>query len=252
MAAAAAALPAPQPKPEQSKFEQQAKPEPAPLTSGVIQTQAISAIPGSAEPMRPVKVKTVQVKAGAMKLASAGPSQPVAPPVTSAAAPARPEVAETSSAVVARAETKPEVIRPEVARAELPPQPANHGTGHGVLGVLPASSVAPAPSQALAYAQPQTVQQNGAIKPAAAVSHSGWMIQVGALESETEARARIDLARNQARGLLGKADSFTEPVVAKDNRKLFRARFAGLERDQAEAVCRTLKRADISCITVRN
>jgi len=37
-----------------------------------------------------------------------------------------------------------------------------------------------------------------------------------------------------------------------DNRKLFRARFAGLERDQAEAICETLKRADISCITVRN
>ena len=257
MAAAAAALPAPQPKPEQSKFTAQAKPEPAPLTSGVIQTQAISAIPGSAEPMKPVKVKTVQVKAGAMKLASAGPSQPVAPPITSAIAPSRLEVAETSSAVVARAEprseaVKAEVIRPEVARAELPPQPANHGTGHGVLGVLPASSVPSAPAQALAYAQPQTVQQNGAIKPVAAVAHTGWIIQVGALESESEARARLDQARNQARGLLGKADSFTEPVVAKDNRKLFRARFAGLERDQAEAVCKTLKRADISCITVRN
>jgi len=253
MAAAAAALPAPQPKSEQSKFEPQAKPEPAPLTSGVIQTQAISSIPGSAEPMKPVKVKTVQVKAGGMKLASAGSSQP-APPITSTiAAPARPEVAETSSAVVARAEPKSEVIRPEVARAELPPQPANHGTGHGVLGVLPASSVPPAPSQALAYAQPQTVQQNGAIKPAVAtMTHVGWIIQVGALESESEARARIDLARNQARGMLGKADSFTEPVMAKDNRKLFRARFAGLERDQAEAVCKTLKRADISCITVRN
>ena len=257
MAAAAAALPAPQPKPEQSKFTAQAKPEPAPLTSGVIQTQAISAIPGSAEPMKPVKVKTVQVKAGAMKLASAGPSQPVAPPITSAIAPSRLEVAETSSAVVARAEprseaVKPEVIRPEVARAELPPQPANHGTGHGVLGVLPASSVPSAPAQALAYVQPQTVQQNGAIKPAGTVTHTGWIIQVGALESESEARARLDQARNQARGLLGKADSFTEPVVAKDNRKLFRARFAGLERDQAEAVCKTLKRADISCITVRN
>lgn len=262
MAAAAAALPPAPTKPEQSKFEAQAKPEPAPLTSGVIQTQAIAAIPGSAEPMKPVKVKTVQVKAGAMKLASAGPSQPVAPPVTSAILPARPEVAETSSAVVAKAETKPEMSRPEVTRAELPPQPANHGTGNGVLGVLPASGVAAAPSQAtsqaLAYAdpapraQPQAVQQNGAVKPVAATTHSGWIIQVGALESESEARARIDLARNQARGMLGKADSFTEPVVAKDNRKLFRARFAGLERDQAEAVCKTLKRADISCITVRN
>jgi D-alanyl-D-alanine carboxypeptidase len=258
MAAAAAALPPPQAKSEPSKFEPQAKPEPAPLTSGVIQTQAISAIPGSAEPMKPVKVRTVQVKAGQMKLASAGPSQP-APPVTNAIPPAHGEVAETSSAVVAKAETKPEMTRPEVTRAELPPQPANHGTGNGVLGVLPASSVATPPSQALAYAdpapraQPQTVQQNAAIKPAAvAAAHTGWIIQVGALESESEARARIDLARNQARGLLGKADSFTEPVVAKDNRKLFRARFAGLERDQAEAICRTLKRADISCITVRN
>ena len=98
---------------------------------------------------------------------------------------------------------------------------------------------------------PPTIQQDGAIKPAAA-TRSGWIIQVGALESEGEARSRIDAARNQAKGMLNKADPFTEPVVAKDNRKLFRARFAGLERDQAEAVCRTLKRADISCITVRN
>jgi D-alanyl-D-alanine carboxypeptidase len=150
------------------------------------------------------------------------------------------------------------VAKAETTKAEMPPQPANHGTGNGVLGVLPAASVPSAPSQALAYAdpaprsQPQAVQQNGAIKPIAAVPHTGWIIQVGALESESEAKQRIDLARTQARGLLGKADPFTEPVVAKDNRKLYRARFAGLERDQAEAVCKTLKRADISCITVRN
>src|SRR5258706_14246428 len=101
-------------------------------------------------------------------------------------------------------------------------------------------------------AQPQAaaVQQNVAIKPVAA--HTGWIIQVGALESEGEAQQRIEAARSQARGLLAKADPFTEPVVAKDNRKLFRARFAGLERDQAEAVCKALRRSDISCITVRN
>jgi D-alanyl-D-alanine carboxypeptidase len=259
MAAAAAALP-----PPPAKVEPQAKPEPAQFTSGVIQTQQIAAIPGSAEPMKPVRVKTVQVKAGSMKLASASPSQP-APPITSTV-PARPEIAETSSAVVAKAT---ETNKTEMARVEMPPQPANHGTGQGVLGVLPASSVASPPqaagskasssqassSQALAYADPapRTVQENGAIKSAApAAARSGWIIQVGALESESEAKQRIDLARSKASGLLSRADPFTEPVVAKDNRKLFRARFAGLERDQAEAVCKTLKRADISCITVRN
>jgi D-alanyl-D-alanine carboxypeptidase len=261
MAAAAAALP-----PPSAKSEPQARPEPAPLTSGVIQSHAISAIPGSAEPMKPVKVKTVQVKAGPMKLASAGPPQPAAPPITNAI-PARPEVAETSSAVVANvAEARAEAARDaarEALRAAMPPQPANHGTGNGVLGVLPASSLTQphAPhAQTLAYADPapraqppQAVQQNDAVKPATpAVVRSGWIVQVGALESESEAKQRIDLARTKASALLSKADPFTEPVVSKDNRTLFRARFAGLDRDSAEAVCRTLKRADISCMTVRN
>ncbi len=226
-----------------------ARTEPAPLTNGVIQSQALAAIPGSSEPMKPVKVKTVQIKAGQFKLASAASSQPI----TSAIPAARPEVPETSSAVVARAE----VAKNEVARNEMPPQPAGHGTGTGLLGVLPASSLpSSSTSQAMAYAdpnprsQPQTVQQNSAVKPVAI--HTGWIVQVGALESEGEALQRINAARNQARGLLAKADPFTEPVVAKGDRKLYRARFAGLDRDQAEAVCRTLKRSDISCITVRN
>jgi D-alanyl-D-alanine carboxypeptidase len=244
-----------------------AKTDPAPLTNGVIQAQALAAIPGSSEPMKPVKVKTVQVKAGQVKLASAGSSQP-ATPITSAIPAARPEVPETSSAVMAKAEgnkaetSRFEVAKTEVAKPEMPPQPAGHGTGNGLLGVLPASSLPASTtsqassSQALAYAdtaprsQPQAVQQNSADKPSAV--HSGWIVQVGALESENEAQQRLDAARNQAHGLLAKADPFTEPVVAKGDKKLYRARFAGLDRDQAEAVCRTLKRSDISCITVRN
>jgi D-alanyl-D-alanine carboxypeptidase len=251
-AEAAAAVPPPQ-----------AKPEPAPFTNGVIQAKAIAAIPGSSEPMKPVKVKTVQIKAGQVKLASAGAGQP-ATPITSAV-PARPEVPETSSAIMAKAGAdkagadKAEANRVDVPRTEMPPQPANHGTGNGLLGVLPASSASSSyPAQAMAYAdpnprsqpQPQAVQQNSAIKAVAV--HTGWIIQVGALESESEARQRIEVARDQARGLLSKADSFTEPVVAKGDRKLYRARFAGLDSDQAEAVCRTLKRSEISCFTVRN
>src|SRR5262245_60619375 len=212
MAAAAAALPPAQPKPEV-----QTKPEPAPLTSGVIQSQQLAAIPGSAEPMKPVRVKTVQVKAGPVKLASAGSAQPAAPVATNAIPP-RAEVAETSTAVVAkidRAEPaksefeRPAIVRPDRAGVALPPQPAGHGTGNGVLGVLPASAAAsasaptpapaaaPATSQAMASiepvkpqppaqaAAPLAVQQNGAIKPAVPASaRTGWILQVGALGGE--------------------------------------------------------------------
>ncbi|RTM05594.1 MAG: peptidase M15 [Bradyrhizobiaceae bacterium] len=250
LAAATAAVPPAPVKPEVSKPEvrpTESKIEPAPLTNGVISSQPLSIIPGSSEPMKPVRVKTVQVKAGAVKVASAAPGQ-VAPPVTNAI-PSRSDVAETSGAVVARADL---INKPEIARNELPRQPAGFGTGNGILGVLPAATAAaPAPAAPkLASADPMPVQMSATTKPV--VTHSGWIVQVGALESENEAQQRIDAARSSARGLLSKADPFTEPVVAKDNRKLYRARFAGLERDQAEAVCRTLKRAEISCITVRN
>jgi D-alanyl-D-alanine carboxypeptidase len=246
---AAAASLISQARADSSSIKSDAKSEPAPLTSGVIQTQPIAAIPGSSEPMKPVRVKTVQIKAGQVKLASAGPAQ--APPATSTI-PARPDVAETSNAVVAKAD----VAKPDVAKADLPPQPAGHGTGNGILGVLPASSAAASsPSQAMAYAetslpQPAAPPASPPAKPETV--HTGWIVQVGALESESEARQRIEAARNQAHGLLNRADSFTEPVVAKGDRTLFRARFAGLDRDQAEAVCRALKHSDISCITVHN
>jgi D-alanyl-D-alanine carboxypeptidase len=265
--ATAAVPPAAQPKLEQKA---EAKIEPAPLTAGVIQTQPIGTVPGSSEPMKPVKVKTVHVKAGAIKLASAGPSQPA--PAIIAGAP-QPIVPETSSAVVAKAAeiarpepVKSEPTRVEAARAEMPPQPAGHGTGNGVLGVLPAATPpapqASAPQPAIvASAAPQpppaaaqpAAQAPKTMPPSAAVKvHTGWIVQVGALETEAEAQGRIEAARNSSRGMLSKADSFTEPVVAKDNRKLFRARFAGLERDQAEAVCRMLRRSDIACMAVRN
>ncbi|MGP9811157.1 serine hydrolase [Rhodopseudomonas sp. NSM] len=213
------------------------KPEPGPFNSGTIETKPLSLVPGSSEPMKPVRVKTVQVKSAPIKLASAV----AAPPVTNAIPAPRREIAETSTAAI--------------AKAELIQQPANHGTGNGILGVLPASRVSPSNARAMASVEPanapssSTVQQNGAIK---SVTHTGWIIQVGALESESQALARLETARDQARGLLGKADPFTETVVSKGDRKLYRARFAGLGREEAEAVCRKLKRSDISCFTIKN
>ncbi len=221
--------------------------EPAPFTNGVIQAQSIAAIPGSSEPMKPVRVKTVQIKAGQMKWPRpVGPAGHADHQIDIAGSRRCPG---NISAIMAKAESN----KVDVARTEMPPQPANHGTGNGLLGVLPASSVpSSAASQTMAYADPSPhsqPQQNGA-KPVAV--HAGWIIQVGALESESEARQHIEVARDQAHGLLSKADSFTEPVVAKGDRKLYRARFAGLDNDQAEAVCRTLRRSDISCFTIWN
>lgn len=294
----------------QDKQAKQDKPAPAPLTSGVISSQAFAAIPGSDEPMTPVRVKTVQVRMGQTKVASAAPGA-LAPVSTSAIpAPRRADVAETSKTVVAKAETKAETrAEPKAAAqaerrgepwpvvynqprgdfpAPLPAQPnTSNGIGQGIIGAVPAASEPHA--QTMAYADPsprgappstlgaqaialqapatpqpapqrvqqaalqpqqptQTMQRNGAIK---AVARSGWIIQVGALETESEARQRLDAARDSASKLLSDADPFTE-TVSKGKKTLYRARFAGLNQGSAEAACRTLKRSDIACIAIRN
>jgi D-alanyl-D-alanine carboxypeptidase len=84
-----------------------------------------------------------------------------------------------------------------------------------------------------------------------APARSGWVIQIGAFEREREARQKLSAARAKAAQFLGHASPFTETVV-KGEKTLYRARFAGLQKDEAEEVCRQLKRNDFECMTVRN
>ena len=144
------------------------KSEPAPLTNGVIQTQPIAVIPGSSEPMKPVRVKTVQIKAGQVKLASAGSAQP-ATPVTNTIRHAwkcrkrrarswpRPRPANLIPAGPtcrrSRRTTAPEMAFSACCRHRASP-PA-----------LPPQAMAYADPAARSQPQPQTIQQNGAIKP---------------------------------------------------------------------------------------
>ncbi|HMA55265.1 MAG TPA: SPOR domain-containing protein, partial [Pseudolabrys sp.] len=79
----------------------------------------------------------------------------------------------------------------------------------------------------------------------------GWIIQVGALPDEKEARQRLETAQSKAKDILGRADPFTERIE-KGDKVLFRARFAGLEKNQAEAACKHLKRSDIPCMLLKN
>jgi D-alanyl-D-alanine carboxypeptidase len=77
------------------------------------------------------------------------------------------------------------------------------------------------------------------------------MIQVGAFGAKKEALVRLNSAQHRAKKWLSNADPFTE-TVTKGEKTYYRARFAGLDKHRAEAACRTLKRSDIACLTLKN
>jgi D-alanyl-D-alanine carboxypeptidase len=230
-----------------------ARPDPVP-TAAVAKPSPIaaSALPklGSIEPIKPVAVKTIAVKAGA---AQGGGLASVNVPIAQAA-PAE-----------LRAPPPVERLAPAPVASEFPPRPA--GARPGVLGVLPADAATPgavkaAPAPIELASAPRNDEastvRSAALEPVrvaapvkAAPVRKGWIIQVGAFPDEHEARERLNSAQVRARNILGHADAFTE-VISKGDKVLYRARFAGLEKDQAEAACRFLKRNDIVCMTVKN
>ena len=90
-----------------------------------------------------------------------------------------------------------------------------------------------------------------AATPAKAAVRTGWIIQVGAYPDEKIARQQLAAVKNKASRLLAKADAFTESVLKGDT-TYFRARFSGLDKDQAEAACKYLKNNDVDCMTIKN
>ena len=195
--------------PKPAKVEQQAKPEPAPLTSGVIQTQPIRRDPGfgRADEAGPGQDRSGQGRTDELGLRR--PSQP-APPVR----PMRSRRAPRSGGDLQRRGGKRRPTQGRVAgQRSIRPRPGPKcrrsrptmvpAMAFSACCRLPASGrpvapqAMPLPTVSSAPAADQC-QQNGAIKPAAAAARTGWIIQVGALESESEAAQRIDPARSQA------------------------------------------------------
>ena len=82
-------------------------------------------------------------------------------------------------------------------------------------------------------------------------ARGGWVIQIGAFEGEEEAKQHLSEARLKIPHILASADPFTERVQ-KGEKVLYRARFAGFDKANAEAACKQLKRSDIACMTVKN
>ena len=124
---------------------------------------------------------------------------------------------------------------------------ASAGAPSGRAGTLPARQVASAgdalPAAALA----------SETTPAGRPSHvrGEWMIQIGALPGRREGEGKAKAAQSVARSMLAAAAPFTEPVV-KGDATFYRARFAGFDKDRAEAACKYLKRNEFECLALRN
>ena len=74
---------------------------------------------------------------------------------------------------------------------------------------------------------------------------------MGAYQAEQEAKQRLSAVKSKASKMLTGADPFTE-TFDKGGTTYYRARFAGLDKDKAEAACKYLKRNDVECVTIKN
>ncbi len=100
-------------------------------------------------------------------------------------------------------------------------------------------------SQARAIDEAAEAARNAAIK------RGDWLIQVGAFDAEAEAKQRLATAQNKAKDVLKEAHPYTESVK-KGDKTLYRARFAGFEKTQAESACKSLRRGEIPCMLLKN
>ena len=262
-----------------------AQTEPATAKPEAAAAAPTSTLAGSTEPIRPVLVKTLSVKAGTQTASlaplhvppppaaaepapvrAAAPVAPPAPPAPVVAVKAEPPAPQPAPVVVvaAKPEPAPAPSAPPVGAKTEEPLPALVTANKPEVPALsfapiaakaepsaPAASAraaAPAASPArVAAAEPAP-----APAPAAKPQHrSGWMIQVGAYPGEQAAKQRLTTVQSKAAKMLTRAEAFTE-TVEKGGTTYYRARFAGLDKDSAEAACKYLKRNDVECVTIKN
>jgi D-alanyl-D-alanine carboxypeptidase len=167
-------------------------------------------------------VKTVSYRIAPVQAAGLAPM----PALVAAPAP-QPEAPRV---VVASADTVPPVTIPAVKSDPIKPEVAT---------AAPAS------------AEPVKAEPVKSEPPAQIRARGGWLIQIGAYPGEDEAKQHLSAARTKVRDKLAAADPFTERVL-KGDKALYRARFAGFDKETADATCKQLKRNDFDCITVKN
>jgi D-alanyl-D-alanine carboxypeptidase len=217
----------------------------APSAAATVQGPAMikHSAAGSTDPIKPIAVKTVKVKLAPSHTASLAPAAPMIPLEETAPAPvAAPATVAPAPVAAAPAPVAPAPLPPAVKVAPAQPE---------VRAPALALQAEPAKPAALAVVAAVAEPAAKAEPPRSTPARSGWIVQVGAFGSEAEAKQHLEEAQSKAKTLLGRADPFTE-AVTKGDKTYYRARFAGLDRDKAEATCKQLRRSDIACMTIKN
>jgi len=186
---------------------------------------------GSTDPIKPNAVKTFTVQPGAVRSASLSP-------LPSATRKWMPVPAGANSAAITTVTT----VKSEPAMPQMP-APAAVATEPQAKEPRPTEVASAGAAVPVATAEPAPATSGKA--------RGDWMIQVGAFDTQTEAIERLTTVQTGFKALLGQANPFTEKL-AKGDKTMYRARFAGLDRDQAETACKNLKRSEIPCMLLKN
>jgi D-alanyl-D-alanine carboxypeptidase len=192
---------------------------------------------GSNDPIQPLPVKTVSYRVAPVQAAGLAPM----PALVAAPAP-QPEAPRV---IVASADTVPPVTIPAVKSDPIKAEPAK-----AEIAKPEVATAAPASAEPV-KAEPVKAEPVKSQPPAQFRARGGWLIQIGAYPGEDEAKQHLSAARTKVRDKLAAADPFTERVL-KGDKALYRARFAGFDKETADATCKQLKRNDFDCITVKN
>ncbi|MGE5779953.1 MAG: SPOR domain-containing protein, partial [Hyphomicrobiales bacterium] len=244
---AAESQPAPAPAPAavaSAKAEAAAAPPPTPAAVAKPETPVPPPVAAKPEPPAPAVIAKSEPASPAP---TAAPNAEAAP--SSAAAAAKPESPKPASVV------KPDPAPAAAQKASAPAIAANPDPAPAALPAVarpPSSPVAiPAPRPAAAPAMLPAPAAKTAAAAAKPQHRPGWMIQVGAYPAEQAAKERLSAVQSKASKMLTGAEAFTE-TVDKGGTTLYRARFAGLDKDTAEAACKYLKKNDVECVPIKN
>jgi D-alanyl-D-alanine carboxypeptidase len=227
-----------------AKAEAAAAPPPTPAAVAKPETAVPPPVAAKPEPPAPAVIAKSEPASPAP---TAAPNAEAAP--SSAAAAAKPESPKPASVV------KPDPAPAAAQKASAPAIAANPDPAPAALPAVvrpPSSPVAiPAPRPAAAPAMPPAPAAKTAAAAAKPQHRPGWMIQVGAYPAEQAAKERLSAVQSKASKILTGAEAFTE-TVDKGGATLYRARFAGLDKDTAEAACKYLKKNDVECVPIKN